>query len=148
MNLELVQTISKQSPTAEAFFDYAASRDRNVRDGISSIQSLRNQMSKDGFHPVTKDLRQMFAELEEAGIGELKGDKFKWNVSIKLVGKPSVKQPSPKIGVIAKPTNPVQMKNTSIFFGDKKEIHIQFTNNLTQEDLVTALEKVLKECLK
>lgn len=84
--VKTLSEIAQKTPTAEAFFTYAACRARNVREGVSRIPAIRAQMTKEGFHPVPQDLLAMFKELEKAGVGQLRGTQFKWHAPIKEIG--------------------------------------------------------------
>lgn len=137
---EKIAEIMQQSPTAEAFSTYAACRERNVREGISRLPSIRAQMTKEGFNPVPQDLLTMFKELDRAGVGKLLKDEFKWNISIRDVGVLAGPQaPLP-------PKREVSKKTLVICFGENKDASISFTNNLTKEDIQFLASKMLQDC--
>lgn len=140
LNQEKIAEILQRTPTAEAFANYAACRERNIREGVSKLPAIRAQMSKDGFQPVPQDLLSMFRELERAGVGELKNDMFKWSVSIKEVGRalnPAKNEVRPL---------PTAHKSLVIFFDKNKEATISFTPNLSVEEVKFLAEKILNEC--
>ncbi len=147
MNEKEVSEILQKTPTAEAFATYAACRERDVRNGISRLPKIREQMKQEGFHPVPQDLLAMFRELERAGIGKLSGDKFKWFTSIKKVGSAGSTQ-SPKMLDSGKKdiVIPKAQKTMVLFFDKNKEITVTFTPNLTRDDVAFLAEKILKEC--
>lgn len=159
INMNLVPEILRRSPTAESFATYAARRERKARDGVSRLPAIRAQMAKDGFDPVPQDLLLMFRELERAGIGALKGEYFKWNVSMKKVGLAlegpdkifteggAVKReymaiPKPKA------THPLptraSVKSMVVVLGIGREVSIDFTANLTRADIDFVMTKLLQ----
>lgn len=146
INNEKVVEILQKSPTAEAFATYAACRNRNVREGISRLPSIRAQMAKEGFHPVPQDLLSMFRELERAGIGHLWKDQFKWNVPIKEVAS-YLEVPKKKTSAqVYTHQRAVAEKTLVMSFGTDKKVSITFTPNLSKEDVDFMISKMLKEC--
>ncbi len=135
--------IAQKTPTAEEFFTYAAGRERNARDGITKLTQIREQMRIEGYHPVPQDLLSMFRELERAGVGKLEKDYFKWAVPIKTVGSTVTAKPAAKV---ATPSIPLARKNLVIYFDKSREINLQFTANLTKEEIAFVAEKLLQEC--
>ncbi len=146
VNALTLAEISHKSPTAEEFFTYAACRERHVRGGISSVDSLRDQMRQEGFLPVPKDLVSLLKDLEKVGVGQFKGKFFRWNTSIRSVGemahdsskvipiKKDVKVPAPKT------------KTLVMCLPGGKEVSITFSTSLTSEEVTFLSEKILKEC--
>ena len=143
LNTKTLVEIAQKSSTAESFFDYASKRERDVRNAESHIRALRVQMSKEGYHPVPQDLLSMFRELERAGVGVLRGDKFKWNVSVKKLGSAVTETPNAEVMRSAIPT---AQKSLVMCFDKHKEVSISFTPNLSKEEIGFLCEKLLKEC--
>lgn len=148
INKNAIAEIAQKTPTAEAFFTYAACRERNVRDGVSRLSALRAQMIGEGFDPVPQELLSMFRELDRAGIGSLKGDFFRWGVPIKKVAEVVFEKPARVEPIQKDPLSelPKALKSLVIYYADGKEMSISFTPNLTREEVRFALEKVLREC--
>ncbi len=147
VNKNTIAEIAKKSPTAEAFFTYAACRERNVRQGVSRLPAIRAQMSVEGFHPVPKDLVSMFQELARAGVGTLQGKEFKWNVPIREVGQAgSIKESTPHVEHHINRVIPQATKDLVIMFDTNKEVSIKFTANLTKDEINFIAAKLLKEC--
>lgn len=161
-NEKTVQEIAQRTPTAEDFFTYASCRDRNAREGITKIQAIRAQMTKEGFNPIPQDLLSMFRELDRAGIGKLQGDMFKWYVPIKDVGSVALaieaqkpKTSPTKINVDniiksqeVKPDSTNRELTMVLCLSAAKEVTIHFTPNLTHADVEFIKEKLLRECQK
>jgi hypothetical protein len=121
-------------------------------------------MAMEGFDPVPQDLLIMFRELERAGIGTLKGECFKWNVSMKKVGLAledpdkvfadggaikreymAVPKPRP-VPEIAAQADKNPLKSVVMVLGPGREISIDFTPNLTRSDLDFVMAKLLQHC--
>lgn len=143
INNSAIAEIADRTPTAEAFFTYAACRERNVREGISRLSAIRVQMAKEGFTPVPQDLLSMFRELEKVGVGQLKGDLFKWSVSIKEVGE-TISAPREHMAEI--PKIPKSIKTFAVYYDNGRHASISFTPNLTKEEIKFLAEQLLKEC--
>ncbi len=147
LNNEKIAEIMQRSATAEAFATYAACRVRHARDGVSKLPTLRAQMLAEGFTPVPQDLLKMFRELEQAGVGKLQGDLFKWSVPIQHVGitpdKAAVEK-APK-AVKPAPEAPKAQKSLVIFFDKERSISVQFPS-LTKEEVEFVAKKLLEEC--
>jgi hypothetical protein len=143
VNSKAIVEIAERSKTAEAFLNYASTRERNVRGGITKLPAIRAQMHKEGLVAVPQDLLSMFRELERAGIGKLMGDKFQWYVSIRKVGEALEGKP-------IKEPSPIQAatKSIVIYYGPNKEFKAEFTSNLGKEDLAFAMQKILWEMEK
>ncbi len=157
INNEKIADIMQKSPTAESFASYAARRargGREARNGVSTIPAIRKQMEKEGFHVVPEDMLLMFKALDQAGIGQLKGKNFKWNLSLRRVGelaeqagvatqepitKPLPKEPTKK---------PVSKKSLIAYFGPGRDFEAEFPSDLTQDELAFILDKILHACSK
>ncbi len=146
INEQVLNEIAERTPTAEQFFEYAATRERNVREGISNLTTLRAQMAKEGYHPIPQDMLRMFKELEHAGLGSLRGDSFKWFTGIRDLAN--------KVGVISKPTNPDKPKlaavvsaemSVSIALAPGKDVSFKIHGVLTSEDCRFIYETLLKK---
>lgn len=145
MNTKAITEIAQKSPTSEAFFTYAACRERNVREGVSRLSAIKAQMTKEGFHPVPQDLLAMFRELERAGVGQLHGDMFRWHVSIRKVGEAVVApKEAPSVPEI-KPRPPTN-RSLVVYFDNGKEITADFTENLTRSEVENFCARLLKSC--
>ncbi len=144
INSKVIGEIADRSATAEAFFTYAACRDRNSRNGVSDIKAIRAQMEKEGFTTVPQDLLVMFRELDKVGIGRLQGNQFKWSVPIKSVGQALAEPTKPKVerSAVTPPSNP---KNLVFLFEGGKEISVTYTESLSKEDLQLLWNRLLKE---
>lgn len=149
INQQTIEEIAQRTPTSEAFFTYAACRERNVRAGVSSLPAIKAQMSLEGFHPVPQDLLVMFKELDRAGIGQLRGEKFKWNQPIKKVGE---------MGSVTKPSKPEKVQRAhhtittlverriTMCLGAGKDVEVTIRGNLSDDDCSFIAERLLKEC--
>lgn len=147
LNNKTISEIAQKSPTAEDFFTYAACRERHVRGGVSKLPDLRTQMKQEGFEPVPQDLLIMFRELHRAGVGELKGDTFKWNTSIKKVGEAVIGKTEILESKPAKTTASSRIeKALVVWFDNKKHVSITFTPNLTKDEVSFLASKLLREC--
>lgn len=151
INPKAIVEISQKTPTAEDFFTYAACRERNVREGASSLPATRAQLLKEGFSPVAQDLLLMFRELERAGVGRLLGDKFHWNIPIKRLADIVVD----KTTVQEKPINlePRQLLNFKsdkktlvMIFADNREVTVSYSPGVTKEAILLLAERLLQEC--
>ncbi len=142
INTKSISEIAERSPTAEAFFTYAACRERNVREGISRLSAIRAQMAKEGFQPVPQDLLVMFRELEQQGIGKLQGNLFKWNVSIKKVGEAA--NPASEALVVKTHEKPKrEVKTLVICFESGKEVSVTLSEPLTKEEASLVANKLV-----
>ena len=161
INERVLTEIAEKSATAEAFFEYASKRTRNVRDGVSRIVQIKEQMRHEGYHTIPQDLLSMFKELERAGLGELKGDSFKWNVPIREVGMVVTKRGSrPKavphidpihhsnVHTFADTQRTTPAKSLTIMFASGKEATIQISASLSREEVRILTDKLLQECTK
>lgn len=149
VKLEVLKEVQQKSPTAQAFFEYAGRRERNVRSGVSRISAIRAQMAKEGFHPIPRDLVTMFKELEQAGIGELKAGAFKWYIPIRQIAgrvPPKPKQLKAR-NPLAYPQITTRVeKKLSMCLGNGKDVEIRFTDKLTKLDCKFVCSRLLLEC--
>lgn len=138
-----IAEIADRTPTSEAFFTYAACRSRNARDGVTPLRAIRQQLAKEGFLAVPQDLLSMFRELERAGVGVLnRAGEFKWNMPIKKVGEMVTHKEA-----VTEPTNiPVALKKVAVFFADNRQALLEFTPNLTKEEVAFLAQKIIDEC--
>lgn len=149
--------IAEKSDTAESFFKYAASRDRNVRGGVSNIKDVRVQMAKEGYHPVAGDLLTLFKELERIGVGTLKDGKFKWNTPLKeiaslvtdsprnSVAASILNQPSHILSVAESYTPKIEPQTLYFCFGAGREMSIKLFHGITRSEVEFITKKLLNE---
>lgn len=147
INTERLADILQRSSTAEAFATYAACRERNARSGISKLSALRTQMQKEGFNPIPQDMLAMFKELEQAGLGQLRGDVFKWNLPLKRVGELAeeasvVKLPKPAPQLNVEPE--AVQRSLVVCFGGNKRVSISITGIVGKEELQMVVSELLK----
>lgn len=85
LNRQTLAEIADRTEASTSFFNYLARRQRNARRGESKISSLTQQMLESGYTASPKELLPTLRELDNAGIIELRGDKFVWKVGIKTL---------------------------------------------------------------
>ncbi len=87
LNEKLVKEIPSKSKTAESLFTLWATRERNARDGKSTVEETRRQLKREGYIVSTDELLPIFRDLHRAGAGVLRGRTFTWSVGLKELAK-------------------------------------------------------------
>lgn len=95
INEQVVKAIPAKNEIAEALFTLWATRERNAREGRSTLDETRRQLKKEGYIVVPSELLSIFKELQRAGAGTLRGKIFTWGaVGLREVAKLAFDQKS------------------------------------------------------
>ncbi len=155
VNENVLAGIAERNPTAEGFFNYAAGRERNVRENVSNLPQLRLHMSKKGYHAVPQELLSMFRELERAGIGKFRGQDFMWYTSIKEVGERALGLNKAKVvakPVKIEPVSPIritsQVETHLTMKIGAKSVTLVCTGTLTKEECQAVYAELLSKASK
>lgn len=84
INKEVIKELSTKNETSEALFTLWATRDRNAREGRSTLQETKRQLKKEGYLVPSEELLAIFRSLHRAGAGTLRGKVFTWDQGLGL----------------------------------------------------------------
>jgi hypothetical protein len=91
LNISKLRKIAHESDESEAIFECLKNRDRTRK--VTDLRQLQYKLLDDGAKLTKEGVMRVFQQLQDEGIGSLiigrKGNptRFKWNYSIKKIGK-------------------------------------------------------------
>lgn len=140
-----IKEISSASPTAEVASLALAMRERSR--GEINIQRLKKQLLAAGEAVVDEEYADFWKGLEGAGIGSLKGARFKWHYSLKEVAKAAINSGGkPKKAPYIKPMAKAQvLRTTLITIGLRRgDAILSIPSEATQDELKIVSDAVLR----
>lgn len=137
INKAAIIEIAHKSKTATNLFRYFKTRERSARNNVSYLSQLKQYMDDGGFHAVPTELKAAFQELAAAGVGELKGDTFKWNYGLRELSEIAIDE---RVVVGLTRSEPSILKEpakqTVIFMmGDRAPIRIELPQDFSPKDV-------------
>jgi hypothetical protein len=124
LDVKRLKIIANNSPESKLIFEALKNRDRTRK--ITDLRQFQYKLVDEGSNITKEDIMQTFQELEQAGVGIIvigrrgKPTRFKWNYSIKKIGKLGLNSKSITSGSVHK----LKQKDVNL---------AEFKTKLTQE---------------